>query len=104
MSAPVVPPDGSTVVAFLAYLWNSDTGADLTVSLKRRASTGAGPVDELASVTTTTSTPGVNAYLTFTIANAAVDNDAYTYFVEMCSWSAASDQRLYVAQVSYSMP
>lgn len=104
--APVVLPQGATVTSMTAYLYDNDNTANIYVNLRRRASTGGGPAENMAAVTSSLDSTSVVPYPDFTIDYAGVDNDAYTYFLVFCSYSTLDIHlalhRLYAVRVGYT--
>ena len=103
MHAPAGVPDGATITSMTGYLRDSTDG-DFSVSLNRRASTGSGPAEEMASVTTTGSSSIVSAYPDLSIASPTVDAASFTYFVEACLFGANVEDlfAVYAVKIGYT--
>lgn len=100
-------PHGATVGGILANLWDVRSDRNLTLSLRR--STMASAV--VPAVLTSVSTSGQNGWqlqLSFTVANAVIDNDTYWYWLDACITGGnqveSAQLGVQAVQVFYSPP
>lgn len=100
--APVHFPDGATVTAAFFYI-RDESGADLTMSLRRKRLDDFNPSTILATATTNDSSSAIRIFSDATISNAVVDNTHYAYFVssDTCL-DHELDLRLYHVLLFYS--
>jgi len=101
--APADLPQGATVSSLVIWVLDNDAGGGVTVDLRRRAATGADAAFAMASTFSSADSPSVTPYVDFSVSNAVVDNDNYTYFLVRCDLGTDPGlRRFYSASVGYT--
>jgi hypothetical protein len=99
-TAAVQLPQGATIVAVNAVVFDTDPGLATTIELVRNG-TGTGALEQMA-LATSPSDVGVQSLADTSIANAVVDNVGFTYRLQTFSISAIT--RLLDASILYTLP
>lgn len=99
-TAPVLLPQGATIVGIVASAYDTDVALNMAVELVRNA-TGPGALTQMA-LTGSVGTPGNVVPSTTSINNAVVDNVGFTYRLQ--TFSIGPNTRLYDVQVLYTLP
>jgi hypothetical protein len=98
---PVHIPNGAKVTKMKVYFWDK-SGGDFTVSLFR-GNLATGGFGGMATLTTTGTSTGIRTSEDTTINTPTIDNNQFTYRVDVMSMDGTVDHRLYGVVLEYEV-
>jgi hypothetical protein len=100
--APLYLPQGATITAFTAYVYDNDASYGVSVSLYPKQLGSTTIATASADVSSSIQSTNLQALVDTTISPAIIDNVNYTYHVGVCMWGADNNSRFYAVQVNYT--
>ena len=101
VKAPAYLPNGATVTAVYASVYDNDGTYDIGIDL-RRVSNATGVMEKMASLSSTGTSSAISTIVDPSIDHPLIDYPMYSYYVTTCL--ASSNIRLYSVRIYFNGP
>ncbi len=103
-AAPVYLPNGATITAMVAYVYDNDASQFVGVWLYSKPYKSLSSGSNIAGVSTTTDSTSIQALVDDSIGTTGnpVDYSTYTYHVGTCLWSTSSAHQFHSVEIFYT--